>query len=103
MTATPGFTRSFQSLIPFGLPLRTRKTIVEVYGELLCGSRFCQSSAIRPRFGDGVDVVGQRQGHHVGLRPSITERACLPEPPCDCLMVTVWPLLRLPVARRTPR
>ena len=22
-------------------------------------------------------------------RPSITERACLPEPPWDCLMVTV--------------
>ena len=30
MTSTPGFTRSFQSLIPFGLPLRTRNTIVEV-------------------------------------------------------------------------
>ena len=29
--------------------------------------------------------------------PSMTERACLPEPPCDCLMVTSWPVLRLPV------
>jgi hypothetical protein len=30
MTETPGFTRSFQSRMPFGLPLRTRKTTVEV-------------------------------------------------------------------------
>ena len=29
-TDTPGFTRSLQSLIPFGFPLRTRNTIVEV-------------------------------------------------------------------------
>ena len=25
-------------------------------------------------------------------RPSITARACLPEPPCDCLIVTVSPV-----------
>lgn len=31
MTWMSGFTRSFQSLIPLGLPLRTRNTIVEVY------------------------------------------------------------------------
>ena len=35
--------------------------------------------------GDGVDVVGQRQRDHVGLSPSMTLRACLPEPPCDML------------------
>ena len=23
----------------------------------------------------------------------MTERACLPEPPCDCLTATVWPVL----------
>ena len=42
ITATPGLTRSLQSLMPFGLPLRTRNTIVDVYGELFCGKRFCQ-------------------------------------------------------------
>jgi len=30
ITATPGLSRSSQSLMPFGLPLRTRKTMVEV-------------------------------------------------------------------------
>ena len=25
--------------------------------------------------------------------PSITERACLPEPPCEVRMVTFWPVL----------
>ncbi len=25
--------------------------------------------------------------------PSMMERACLPEPPCDCLTLTSWPLL----------
>ena len=43
MTEMPGLIKSSQSLIPLGFPLRTRKTIVEVYGELLFGRRFCQS------------------------------------------------------------
>jgi hypothetical protein len=30
LTLRPGLVRSFQSLIPFGLPLRTRSTTVEV-------------------------------------------------------------------------
>ena len=46
MTPTPGLTRSLQSLMPFGLPLRTRNTIVDVYGELFCGSRFCQPGVL---------------------------------------------------------
>jgi hypothetical protein len=25
--------------------------------------------------------------------PSITERACLPEPPCDCWISISWPVL----------
>ena len=29
--------------------------------------------------------------------PSMIERACLPEPPCDCLIATSWPGLGLPV------
>src|SRR4029453_6892660 len=42
ITATPGFPRSSQSLIPLGLPFRTRRTMVDVYGELFCGNRCCQ-------------------------------------------------------------
>src|SRR5690242_1983611 len=38
-TITPGLTRSSQSLMPFGLPLRTTNTIVDVYGDELLGSR----------------------------------------------------------------
>jgi hypothetical protein len=59
----------------------------------LCGRRFCQSAGISRAFGELVDVVGQRQRHHVGVsRPSITERACLPEPPWLCLTVTTSPV-----------
>ncbi len=29
----------------------------------------------------------------------MTERACLPEPPCDWLIVTGWPGLLLPLLR----
>ena len=48
MTCTPGLTRSAQSWMPLGLPLRTRNTIVDVYGVLLLGKRFCQSLATKP-------------------------------------------------------
>src|SRR3546814_1807779 len=44
MTCTPGLMRSFQSLMCLGLPLRTRNTMVDVYGALLCGRRLCQFS-----------------------------------------------------------
>jgi hypothetical protein len=53
-----------------GLPLRTRNTIVDVYGVLLCGSRFCQSDGQQlRRVRDRVDVVGQRERHDVGVEP----------------------------------
>ncbi len=35
ITETPGFTRSSQSRMRFGLPFRTMNTVVEVYGALL--------------------------------------------------------------------
>ena len=35
--------------MPFGLPLRTRKTMVEVYDDELFGKRFCQSAGISLR------------------------------------------------------
>ncbi len=92
MTSTPSFTRSFQSLMPFGLPLRTRNTIVDVYGQLLCGKRFCQSAGIRlGQLGDLVDVVGEASVTTSAFRPSMTARACVPAPPCDCSIVTSCP------------
>ena len=72
----PGLTRSLQSLIPFGLPLRTRKTIVDVYGELFCGSRFCQSGVDQPGCCDRVDVVGERERDDVGFE-AVDHRARL--------------------------
>ena len=42
MTLTPGFTRSSQSRIPFGFPLRTRKTMVDVYGAESLAKSLCQ-------------------------------------------------------------
>ena len=44
MTWIPGRAKSPQSWIRCGLPLRTTKTIVEVNGALLSGSRDCQST-----------------------------------------------------------
>ena len=41
--------------------------MTDVYGVLFSGRRFCQPALIRPRCADRVDVVGQRQRHHVGL------------------------------------
>ncbi len=50
--------------------------MVEVYGELLSGSRFCQSLATSAAFGDRIDVVGQRQRDDVGLQ-AVDHRARL--------------------------
>src|SRR6516162_9522779 len=50
MISTPGLTRSGQSLIPLGLPLRTTNTIVEKYGSDLLGSFSSQVSLISPFF-----------------------------------------------------
>src|ERR1044072_3584201 len=84
--------RSSQSLMPFGLPLRTRNTIVEVYGALLLGRRLCQLmgsslpfSAIASTSAASASVTTSAG------RPSITERACLPDPPCDWLILTSSP------------
>ncbi len=70
ITCTPGLIRSSQSLIPFGLPLRTRKLIVEVYGQLLFGRRFCQSSGTRSPWVCSASIsAAKRQGHHVCSKP----------------------------------
>ena len=87
----PGFTRSSQSWIAFGLPWRTRKTIVDVYGIERLGSRVAQSAGKQPGARDRVDVVGEAERDHVGLEASMTARACFAEPPWDCRTVTLAP------------
>ena len=68
----PGLTRSFQSLIPFGFPLRTTNTIVDANGVLLCGSFFCQSArgaflgtlnGVPVRMQAALGAIGARAGH----------------------------------------
>ena len=63
--------------------------MVDVYGVLLCGRRFCQSAgrsfavlAIALMSSASASVTTSASS------PSMTERACLPEPPCDCRIVT---------------
>ena len=80
--------------MPFGFPLRTRNTIVDVYGALLCGNRVCQLSgrsfamrAISSMSYASASVTTSAS------RPSITLRACLPDPPWDCLMTIFSPVL----------
>lgn len=80
-----GLTRSPQSLMPFGLPFLTKKTIVEVYGVEFCGNFFCQSVGNRPRLAISSISAARASVTTSASRPSITARACLPEPPCDCL------------------
>ena len=48
MTPTSSRSRSSQSSMDFGLPFRTRKTIVEVYGELSCSNSSAKPSSISP-------------------------------------------------------
>ncbi len=54
ITATPGLTRSSQSLMPFGLPLRTSSTIVE------CVRRRIARQALLPVGRQQIAVVVQR-------------------------------------------
>jgi len=44
-------------------------------------------------FGNRIDIVGQPEGDDVGLQPSMTDRACLLEPPWDWLISTSTPVL----------
>src|SRR5215468_7151480 len=93
MTCTPGRVRSAQSLIPLGLPLRTRNTIVEVYGELLSARRLAQLIGNSlPCAATASISAASASVTTSAARPSITERACLPEPPCDWLILTSSPV-----------
>src|SRR4030095_2064973 len=93
MTDTPGRARSFQSRIALGLPLRTRNTIVEVYGELLLGRRRCQSTGSSlARWTISSMSWANASVPTSASSPSMTARAWRPEPPCDCLIATACPL-----------
>ena len=97
MTPMPGFTRSFQSLMPFGLPLRTRNTIVEVYGALLFGRNLIQPGVMRPALRNRVDVVGERKGDDVGLEPVDNRTSLRARTGVRLLDVDLLSGLRLPV------
>ena len=95
MTCTSGRMRSFQSLIPFGLPLRTTNATVDANGVLLCGSFFCQSAgSVLPRAAISSMSYASASVTTSASSPSITARACDPEPPCDCLISTSCPVRR---------
>ena len=88
MTAIPGLARSSQSRIPFGFPARTTKTTVEVKGALFRGRRARHVLGRRP----ARDAIASMSPESASVttsasRPSITDRACVPEPPCDWLIV----------------
>src|SRR3954452_10366923 len=89
----PGLTRSLQSLMPLGLPLRTRNTMVEVYGELLSVRRLAQLiGSSLPCVATASMSAARANVTTSACRPSITDRACLPEPPCDWLILTSCPV-----------
>ncbi len=70
MTSTLSPSKSGQSRMSFGLPLRTRNTIVDVYGELLFGKRVLPRCRQAPADGlDVVDVPRERERHDVGVQP----------------------------------
>jgi len=79
--------------MPRGLPARTRNTIVDVYGQLRSGRRRCQSAATAPARASASMSGASARVTTSASRPSITARACLPEPPCDCAIVTVSPVV----------
>ena len=72
--------------------MRTRNTIVEVYGELFCGKRFCHAAVVRPACATASMSYARARVTTSASSPSITARACPPEPACDCLMLIVCPV-----------
>jgi len=80
--------------MPLGSSLRTSNTMMEVQGAKLCVRRFCQSLGIKPPWLTKASTSPASASVTTSASmPSMTELACLPEPPCDCLMLTSWPAL----------
>ena len=65
---------------------------MEVYGELFCGSRFCQSALISPLCATASISYASARVTTSASSPSITARAWPPEPPCDWRIDTVFPV-----------
>jgi hypothetical protein len=83
MISTPSLMMSGQSSMPFGLPLRTTKTIVDVYGSERFGRRLSQSFAMRPALAMAFVSDHSASVATSASSPSMMARACVPEPPCD--------------------
>ena len=65
----------------------------EVYGVLFCGNRFCQSDAISFPFSAIASMSYASASVTMSPpNPSMTERACFPEPPWDCWITIVSPV-----------
>ncbi len=96
----PGRTRSGQSRNAFGLPRRTRNTIVLVDGTALPGSRVAQSLASSPRAASASMSYASARVTTSAASPSITARVWAPEPPLDVRTVIASPVLARHVAAK---
>ncbi len=76
--------------------MRTRNTIVVVYGALLFGKRARQFSGTRwPRSASKSMSFGWFIVTTSACKPCSTDNACALDAPCDCLIATVSPLFCL--------
>ena len=66
---------------PLGFPLRTRKTMVDVYGAESSGSSCSQPASMRPARSRRSMSYDRARVTTSARLPSITDRAWLPEPP----------------------
>jgi hypothetical protein len=87
---TPGFTRSDQVLIPFGLPLRTTMTTTDWLAMPLVGPAF-QSFATRPASTSRVMSLSREKCTMSAFWPAATARLWSPEAPYEALKVTPLP------------
>ena len=95
ITWVPGLTRSSQSLMFFGLPLRVRNSIVDVVGEALPAKRLAQSLATTPVPARNSMSVVVFMVTTSASSPSLTARAWALEPPCAWSILTSLPVLFL--------
>ncbi len=89
--STPGFARSAQSRICFGLPLRTAKATIEVLTMPLVGVAF-QSWVISPAFTMRSMSASSDRAATSASNPSTIARDWAPEPRYDSWKVTSWPV-----------
>ena len=92
MTCTPGLTKSLQSWMFFGLPLRTKNSMVEVVGEASLGNFFAQSLATTPLSARNCTSVVVLNVTTSAASPSLTARAWALEPPWAWSIFTSLPV-----------